>query len=117
MVPSNGSRPRWLNKLAESMRIHVLTADTVGKAQAELKGINCEIHILTGENHDVQKEEFVTKLVAENVVAFGNGNNDRRMLKAARIGVALCLAEGCAVDTITPPISRLPHQWTASISC
>ena len=89
-----------LNKLAESMKIHILTADTFGKAQAELKGINCEIHILPGENHDVQKEEFVAKLGADSVVAFGNGNNDRRMLKAARLGIAVSEGEGCAVDAI-----------------
>ena len=89
-----------LNKLAEFMKIHILTADTFGKAQAELKGINCEIHILAGENHDVQKEEYVMKLGADTVVAFGNGNNDRKMLKAARIGIAASEGEGCSVDTI-----------------
>jgi len=89
-----------LNKLAELMKIHILTADTFGKAQSELKGINCEIHILAGENHDVQKEEYVMKLGAENIVALGNGNNDRRMLKVARIGIAVSEGEGCSVDAI-----------------
>ena len=89
-----------LNTLAEFMKIHILTADTFGKAEAELKSINCEVHILTGENHDVRKEVYVAKLGAENVVAFGNGNNDRRMLKTARIGIAVSEGEGCAVDAI-----------------
>ncbi|MDA8423005.1 MAG: HAD hydrolase family protein [Nitrospiraceae bacterium] len=89
-----------LNKLAKFMKIHILTADTFGKAEVELKGINCEIHILAGENHDVQKEEYVNKLGAERIVSFGNGNNDRRMLKAARIGIAVSEGEGCAVDAI-----------------
>jgi soluble P-type ATPase len=89
-----------LNRLAELMKIHILTADTFGKAQVELKGINCDIHILTGENHDVQKEEFTIKLGANGVVSFGNGNNDRRMLRTARIGVAVSEGEGCAVDAI-----------------
>ena len=89
-----------LNKLSETMKIHILTADTFGKAQAALKDVKCEIHILTGENHDVQKEEFIVKLVADSVIAFGNGNNDRRMLKAARIGIAVSEGEGCAVDAI-----------------
>ena len=89
-----------LNKIAEVLKIHILTADTFGMAKAELEGINCEIHILGGENHDVQKEEYVKKLGADSVVAFGNGNNDRRMLKAAKIGVAVCLNEGCAADAI-----------------
>jgi soluble P-type ATPase len=89
-----------LNKLAEFVKIHILTADTFGKALHELKAINCEVHILEGNDHDVQKEEYVKKLGAESVVAFGNGNNDRRMLKAARIGIAVSEGEGCAVDAI-----------------
>jgi len=97
LIPKVDSR---LNKVAEFMNIHILTADTFGKVMAELKGINCEIHILTGENQDVQKEEYVAKLGADNVVAFGNGNNDRRMLQAARIGIAVSEGEGCAVDAI-----------------
>jgi soluble P-type ATPase len=74
MLPKVAAR---LNKLSEMMKIHVLTADTFGKAQAELKEINCEVRILTGENHDVQKEDFVKKLGADIVVAIGNGKNDR----------------------------------------
>ena len=89
-----------LNKLSEVLKVHILTADTFGKAQAELKNVKCEMHILTGENHDVQKEDYVNKLGAGNVVALGNGKNDRKMLKAARIGIAVTEGEGCAVDAI-----------------
>jgi soluble P-type ATPase len=42
----------------------------------------------------------VKKLGAESVVAFGNGKNDRKMLKAAKIGIAVTEGEGCAVDAI-----------------
>jgi soluble P-type ATPase len=90
-----------LNKIAEFMKIHVLTADTFGRARSELSDIKCEIHILTGDNHDVQKEYFVIELDTENVVSFGNGNNDRKMLKAARLGIAVTEGEGCAIDAIT----------------
>jgi soluble P-type ATPase len=89
-----------LNKIAGFVKIHVLTADTFGKARAELQGINCEIHILMGENHDVQKEEYINKLGADSIVAFGNGNNDRKMLKVARLGIAVTEGEGCAVGAI-----------------
>jgi soluble P-type ATPase len=58
------------------------------------------VHILTGEDHDVQKERYVEKLGPEGVMALGNGNNDRRMLKRARVGVAVCLSEGCAADAV-----------------
>jgi soluble P-type ATPase len=89
-----------LNHIAAFLKIHILTADTFGRAQEELKGVVCQIHILTGDDHDLQKEEYVNKLGLEKTIAFGNGKNDRRMLKAARIGVAVSEGEGCAVDAI-----------------
>lgn len=89
-----------LSKISEFLKVHILTADTFGKAREELKGINCEMHILEGEDHDIQKEEYVKGLGSEKVVALGNGNNDRRMLKTAKIGIAICLNEGCSVDAI-----------------
>jgi soluble P-type ATPase len=89
-----------LDRIAELLKIHILTADTFGKAKAELDGINCEIHILTGKDYDVQKEEYVEKLGPESVVAFENGKNDRKMLKVARVGIAVSKGEGCAVDAI-----------------
>lgn len=87
-----------LNRIAEFLKVHILTADTFGVARQELEGVNCEIHILTGSDHDVQKEAYIKKLGADNVVAFGNGINDRKMLKLAKIGIAVCLKEGCARD-------------------
>lgn len=90
-----------LNRISEFMKVHILTADTFGRAKAELDGINCEVHILEGNDHDIQKEDYVKRLGADKVIAFGNGNNDRKMLKAGRIGIAVCLKEGCAIDAIT----------------
>jgi soluble P-type ATPase len=90
-----------LNRIAGMMNVHILTADTFGMAKQELEGVNCEIHILAGSNHDVQKEAYIKKLGQDKVLALGNGNNDRKMLKATRIGIAVCLNEGCAVDAIT----------------
>lgn len=89
-----------LNKIAELLKVHILTADTFGKARAELAGVNCKVQILEGDNHDVQKEDYLKKLGADNVIALGNGNNDRLMLKTAKIGVAVCLNEGCATDAV-----------------
>ncbi|AEH22847.1 Haloacid dehalogenase domain protein hydrolase type 3 [Thermodesulfobacterium geofontis OPF15] len=89
-----------LNKISEFLKIHVLTADTFGKAKEALSGINCEIHILQGKDQDLQKEKFVKNLGADKVIAFGNGNNDRKMLKVAKIGVAVLLEEGCSVEAL-----------------
>jgi soluble P-type ATPase len=89
-----------LTRIAAFLKIHILTADTFGRAREELKEVDCQIHILTGADHDLQKEDFVKKLEPGKTVTFGNGKNDRRMLKAARIGLAVSEGEGCAVDAI-----------------
>jgi P-type E1-E2 ATPase len=89
-----------LNRLSEKMTIHILTADTFGRAREALAGVSCQIHILTGPDHDVQKEEYVKKVGPEKVIALGNGNNDRRMLKSAKVGIAVTEEEGCAVEAI-----------------
>jgi P-type E1-E2 ATPase len=95
-----GVRER-LNRIAKIMKVHILTADTFGTARDALRDTDCNVNILTGDDNDVQKEEYVQKLNAESVVAIGNGNNDRKMLKAARIGIAVTEGEGCAADAIT----------------
>lgn len=89
-----------LNELAYKLKIHVLTSDTFGRAEKELKGVNCILHVLKGEGHVIQKEKYVLDLGANKVVALGNGNNDARMLKAARLGIAVCLKEGCSKETL-----------------
>ncbi|BDD88430.1 HAD family hydrolase [Desulfofustis limnaeus] len=89
-----------LRELAKLVEVHVLTSDTFGTARQELADTPCTLHILTGENHTGQKETYVQRLGAEQVIALGNGNNDRLMLQAARIGVAVMLAEGCAAQAL-----------------
>ena len=95
-----GAKER-LNKISEFLDVYILTADTFGMAKTELQGIDCEVRILEGEDLDLQKEAFVSALGPEAVIALGNGNNDRKMLKAAKIGIAVCLKEGCAADALS----------------
>jgi soluble P-type ATPase len=89
-----------LTSITGFLDIHILTADTFGMVRNALKNVRCQLHILDGSDHDVQKEEYVRSLGAEYVVAFGNGNNDRKMLKAARIGIAVTEGEGCSIDAV-----------------
>jgi len=89
-----------LNQIADLLTLHIITADTFCVAREELKRVNCTVHILSGPSHDSQKEQYVTGLGAERVVALGNGNNDRKMLKVAKVGIAVSEGEGCAVDAI-----------------
>jgi soluble P-type ATPase len=90
-----------LNRLARKLEIHVLTSDTFGRAKQELDGVKCNLHILSGKGHSAQKEEYVLSLDADSVVALGNGNNDVRMLRAARLGVSVCLKEGSSTGAIS----------------
>jgi soluble P-type ATPase len=89
-----------LNELSGKLKIHVLTSDTFGRAKKELEGVNCTLHVLEGKGHTIQKEKYVINLGADKVVAFGNGNNDALMLMAARLGIAVCLREGCSKKAI-----------------
>ncbi len=89
-----------LNQVAQFLEIYILTADTFGRAKNALEGAKVKIHLLKPGNEDSQKEEFVKNLGSENVIAFGNGKNDRKLVKTARIGVTVILNEGCAVETL-----------------
>ncbi len=89
-----------LAELAEHLRIHMLTADTFGTARAELADVPCEVKILEASEMDKQKVAYINALEANTVVAYGNGRNDRRMLKTARLGVAVVGREGCAVEAL-----------------
>jgi soluble P-type ATPase len=90
-----------INELSGKLKIHVLTSDTFGRARKELEEVNCTIHVLEGEGHVFQKEKYVLSLGADTVVALGNGNNDAKMLRAAKLGICVCLKEGCSVEALT----------------
>lgn len=89
-----------LRVLAASVEIHVVTADTFGKAAAALHGLPLRLVVLPADRQDVAKLDYVTKLGCGRVAAVGNGRNDRLMLEAAALGVALVQAEGAAVGTL-----------------
>jgi len=85
-----------LKQLSEHLEIHVITADTHGKAKSALKNINCSLEFIEDEYQDMYKEKFIEGFGAQYVVAVGNGNNDKLMLQTSHIGIAVCLAEGVA---------------------
>jgi len=88
-----------INFLAEKMQIYVITADTFGKAEEQLAGVNCQLHIAPKENQAEAKLDFIKKLDAKKTVAIGNGRNDNLMLKNAVLGIAVLQKEGVASAT------------------
>ena len=89
-----------LNRLAKQMMLHVITADTFGKAARGLEGVDCALRILDGSDHGAAKRDFVKSLGPGQTVSIGNGRNDRQMLGVSRLGIAVLLEEGAAVETV-----------------
>jgi soluble P-type ATPase len=82
-----------LRKLAEYLRIVVLTADTFGTAAAQLEGLPVSVRVIRDGK---EKAEAVTAMGAGTVIAVGNGRNDVPMMKVAGLSVAVVGPEGGA---------------------
>ncbi|MBI2297231.1 MAG: HAD hydrolase family protein [Betaproteobacteria bacterium] len=91
---------RRLSRLARDLRIHVITADTFGKARSALTRMPCQLEVLPAEGQDQAKLVYVQRLGCERVVAIGNGRNDRLMLEAAALGIAVVQREGAAAEAL-----------------
>ena len=89
-----------LNELSNHLTVHIITSDTFGKAREELQGIPCRLQLIEGEHHTRQKETYVKALGADVVAALGNGNNDAAMLGAVRLGICICMHEGCSTEAL-----------------
>ena len=89
-----------LRGLAKTLQVHVVTADTFGQARIGLAGLPCALSVLPPGEQDERKLEYVRALDADRVVAIGNGRNDRAMIEAAALGIAVIQVEGAAVETL-----------------
>ena len=90
-----------LQRLAQSLEIHMVTADTHGRqhaidAELEMEAVRLE----PGKPEDEQKAALVRQLGADATVAIGNGANDALMLEVAAIGIAVLEAEGTCVAAV-----------------
>ncbi len=87
-------------QLAKSYTLHVITSDTFGSVNAQLVGYATQIKVLHTDDHTKEKAAFLMALGAEQCAAMGNGNNDKEMLSAAAVGIAILGDEGCSVQTL-----------------
>ena len=113
--------------LKEQVQVHLVTADTYGKQNEHDRVLSTSAHILQPGNESEQKAKFVEGLLADAVIAVGQGANDAGMLKKAAIGIAILSREGLAVesllaaDLILPDIQSLfeclenPRRLVASL--
>ena len=110
LMPEVGDHFR---SLAEALEIHVVTADTFGLASEQLGDLPCKLTVLPAGNQDQAKLDFVAALGRKGTVAIGNGRNDRKMLSAAALGIAVILDEGAAVETIQAADVLCPNIGSA----
>ena len=89
-----------LAELSQMLTIHVITADTFGSVKKALEDIDCKLAIIPLDHQDVAKLEYVENLGCEQTVSMGNGVNDRLMIKASALGVAVIQGEGAAFETL-----------------
>ena len=89
-----------LRELAGSIAVHVVTADTFGRANESFNGLPCELVVLARGEQDVAKARYVRDLGARSTVAIGNGRNDAFLLESAALGIAVILEEGAAAKTL-----------------
>jgi P-type E1-E2 ATPase len=86
-----------LELLREHLQLHLLTADTFGTAAAFAASLGCECHTVDSAE---DKHCHIERLGAHRCVAVGNGRNDRLMLRAAALGIAVIGPEGLHADAL-----------------
>lgn len=84
----------YINTLSKQIDIYIITADTFGTVENELKNANCKVLKISKENQNQQKLDLIKKLNPENTVSFGNGRNDELMLKKSILGIGILEEEG-----------------------
>jgi P-type E1-E2 ATPase len=86
-----------LQALAAALTVHVATTDTFGTAEA----IALELGVdFTRVADATEKVRLLDGFGGERCAAIGNGRNDREMLQAAALGIAVIGPEGAAGATL-----------------
>lgn len=89
-----------LKALSEQLTIHVLSADTHGRAAETARMLGVSLAVVTRGRENEQKRQFVEALGSHSVVAVGNGANDQQMLQAAVLGLAVLGHEGLSAAAL-----------------
>ena len=89
-----------INLLSEKVTIYILTADTQGTAEEEVRGMNADMIKIAEEDSKNRKFEFLKSFDFEKTVAIKNGNNDHLILKEAALGIAVLGDEGISASAM-----------------
>lgn len=99
LVPGVAER---IERLAASMRVVVLTADTHGTVRRQMAALPVDVEVIEGCEgaQDKAKHDALIRFGAATCVAMGNGRNDVLMLRDAALSVAVMGDEGVAVCSL-----------------
>lgn len=86
--------------LSEKLEIHVLTGNSYGTAEEELKGLPCKVFSLSETNQGLGKGRYMDTLDKDTVVSIGNGRNDSQMLQLSAIGIIVIQKEGASANSL-----------------
>lgn len=89
-----------IQALAKQLEIHILTSDTYGTVVRSCKGLPVEVKVLESPEHNKEKAAYLSRLGTREIVAVGNGVNDRLMLEHAHLGITVIGPEGCSARTL-----------------
>ena len=89
-----------LSTLADSLEIHILTADTFGTVNKEIHDPRINVTIIESGCQAEQKRDYVKSLGTDRTAAVGNGANDLLMLKEAVLGICVIGKEGAHSGSI-----------------
>lgn len=90
---------KLITKLSRRLEVHILTADTHKTCGQHIAGLPVRVSVLEGHPEDKAKLAYVKALGERACVCIGNGRNDRLMLGACALGIAVTGGEGAAVQS------------------
>ncbi|RXJ86385.1 HAD family hydrolase [Arcobacter sp. CECT 8985] len=91
---------KMINEFSKYFDFYVITADTYGSVERELKNTNCKVITISKEKQDEKKLEFIKSLDSKTTLCVGNGRNDTLMLKESIIGISILQDEGLCTQTL-----------------
>jgi P-type E1-E2 ATPase len=99
--------------LKKDLVIHLLSADTLGKADAIAASLDVRLNRIVPGREAQQKARFIRSLNAERVITIGQGANDALMLKQAGLSICVLSAEGTAATALAAADLVVPDILTA----
>lgn len=92
---------KGINEFSNLLTFHVITADTFGSVRKELNGVNAVLTVISNDDQDQKKLEYLKTLGPDQTLSAGNGINDSLMLKESCIGIAVLGEEGLASSSFS----------------